>query len=125
MELYVTMNNRQIIGRKGESIATAYLRSIGYKLYRRNTRLSRDEIDIIAYDPTDKVIVFTEVKTRAVFDRDYHPSLNMTGPKKKNTLRSARRWVARHNYKGGYRIDLVCVAGRKVVDHVKEINFNL
>ena len=38
-------------GKKGEQIAANYLISIGYKIRGKNIRLSRDEIDILAYDP--------------------------------------------------------------------------
>lgn len=52
------------IGKYGEKIATEYLKHLKYKIIERNFRCKRGEIDIIAYDESEKVIVFVEVKTR-------------------------------------------------------------
>ena len=42
----------------GEDIAATYLASIGYGIRSRNIRLGKDEIDILAHDPVDDVLVF-------------------------------------------------------------------
>ena len=115
------MNQRMIIGRRGEQIAANYLQQLGYKFYAKNVRLGRDEIDIIVYDPRDRVIVFVEVKTRSFFHPDYHPNLGMTSHKKLNLKRSAGLWVAEHDFRGGYRIDLICVADGKIINHVEQV----
>jgi putative endonuclease len=108
-------------GRFGELVAARFLRGIGYSILGRNVRLGRDEIDLIAYDPEDRVIVFAEVKSRSHWHEDYTPDLNADAIKRSRLLRSARTWVAEHGYDGGYRIDLVCVAGGQVVQHVREL----
>jgi len=115
------MADHIITGQKGEGIACSYLQDINYEIIERNVQLGHDEIDIIALDPTDKVIVFCEVKTRKSFNRNYMPSLNLTRDKKECMRRAARRWVANKNYLGGYRLDLICVAAGKVVDHLFQI----
>ena len=56
------MYHNQIIGKKGEEIATEYLINIGYKVITRNFRCKQGEVDIIAKDKNE--IVFIEVKTR-------------------------------------------------------------
>ena len=111
------------IGKQGEKAAAKYLKSLGYKILEKNVRLGKDEIDIIAYDRRDKVIVFAEVKSRAKFDEDFRPELNAGWWKKEKLKRSARAWVTAHEYEGGYRIDLVCVAGGKVVNHMRELSW--
>ena len=116
------MNQRQHTGRRGEDIATAYLQNAGYQLYGRNIRISRDEIDIIAFDPIDRVVVFAEVKARSTDRNGYRPEMNAPKHKRQRMLRAARRWVAQHNYQRGYRVDLVCVVGDRVVNHYREIN---
>ena len=111
-------------GYLGEETATSYLRSLGYLIRERNTRLGHDEIDVIAYDPSDKAIVFVEVKSLARKRvPESHPAANFSGRKKRNTLRSARKWVAKYGYEGGYRVDLVCVIGRRVIEHLRAVNF--
>jgi len=111
-----------IVGRQGEEIAATYLRKLGYRIFAKNVRLRKDEIDIIAFDPGDRVIVFAEVKMRSK-DGPYHPSIDATRLKCAKLRRSARAWVRAHQYQGGYRIDLVCVIHDTVVEHVKELEW--
>jgi putative endonuclease len=51
------------LGKKGEAIAKKYLEEKGYKILETNWRCDKDEIDIIAMDGDELVIV--EVKTRS------------------------------------------------------------
>lgn len=110
------------LGALGEDIAAGHLRSVGYTLWERNTRQGRGEIDLIAWDPEDQVLVFVEVKTRSEKTREgYHPEMTAAADKRRNLRRAVRRWVANHNFDGGYRIDLVCVQEGKVTNHFKEL----
>lgn len=113
------------IGKEGERIAKAYLQRQGYRIYRWNVQVSHEELDIIAYDPIEKCLVFAEVKSRSKDDKHYSPSLNLTTEKKRHILRAARRWVAAKKYEGSWRIDLICIAGKRVVDHLIEVNLKL
>jgi len=114
----------QTTGRRGEDTAAAYLRSLGYAIRERNARLGHDEIDIVAFDPGERALVFVEVKTLGRRrEPDQHPSTSFSGVKKRRTLRAARKWVSDHEYEKGYRIDLVCVIGQRVVEHLREVNF--
>lgn len=60
----------QETGQKGEHVAQAILRSKGFRIEAtnwrpRNIKRARiGEIDLIAYHPHEKVLAFTEVKTR-------------------------------------------------------------
>jgi putative endonuclease len=51
------------LGRRGEDEAAAYLASLGYRIIDRNWRCPQGEIDIVALDGSELVIV--EVKTRS------------------------------------------------------------
>ena len=115
-----------ILGAEGETIAEAYLRSIGYEIRNKNVRIGRGEIDIIAWDPEDQVLVFTEVKTRSEKTLPgFHPDKAATEDKRVTLRRAARRWVADHDFDGGYRIDLVCVQEGRVTNHFKELSWDL
>lgn len=116
-EIILMTSDTAKLGEIGETQAIAYLHAVGYKLYDRNVRIKRDEIDIIAYDPQEKCIVFAEVKTRKNNHPDYTPLLNLTGQKKEKMRRAAQRWVSLHDYDGSYRIDLICITGGQVQDH--------
>jgi len=110
-------------GRLGEKTAERYLQRKGYRVMSKNVRIQSDEIDIIVFDPTDRVIAFCEVKTRDKDDPDYRPDLNVTPDKRQHIIRAARRWVSEHGWTGGYRVDLVYVAAGRVIDHVQEMNW--
>jgi putative endonuclease len=110
-------------GKEGEETAEKYLCLIGYHIRGRNVYLGKDEIDIVAEDTKDRVIVFAEVKTRSLASADYMPELNITREKKLRMQRAAHKWVHRNNYEGGYRIDVLCVAHGKVVEHIKDIEW--
>ena len=56
------MYKKHEIGKKGEKIAEKYLKEHGYKILEKNFLCLRGEIDIIALDK--KEIVIIEVKTR-------------------------------------------------------------
>ncbi len=51
------------LGRKGESLAKAYLENAGYEIMDENWVHNKAEIDLIAYK--DSIIIFAEVKTRS------------------------------------------------------------
>ena len=55
-------------GRLGEDLAAELLESKGYRVLDRNYRWQREEVDVVAFQPTPAddggVIVFVEVKTR-------------------------------------------------------------
>lgn len=110
------------VGALGEDIATAYVRSLGYTVRQRNVRQGRDEIDIIAWDPDDQVLVFVEVKARTEKIRDgFNPDRTAAEDKRRKLRRAVRRWVADHNFDGGYRIDLIYVQEGRVTNHFKEL----
>ncbi len=53
--------NRQQLGEKGEQLAAEYLTSNGMRIVDRNWRFNHGELDIIAIDESDLVVV--EVKS--------------------------------------------------------------
>ena len=117
------MNATAAVGVRGERIAREHLSSLGYKFYKKNVRLGHDEIDLIAYDLTERMLVFIEVKSRSKDTVDFRPESNFTHFKKEKVLRAAGKWVTRHGYEGPYRVDLICVAAQRVTDHFKGVGW--
>ena len=117
------MKTRSTIGREGEEIAVRYFVSIGYDIRGRNVRIGRDEIDILAHAPVDDVLVFAEVKTRSNDSKDFPPELGIDWRKKQCLIHAARMWVNRYHYDRGYRMDLVCVVNGRVMNHLKELDW--
>lgn len=68
--MFKTKNRQRIVtGKKGESIASSYLKKSGYRILETNYRCAMGEIDIIARDKD--VLVFVEVKTRSSEELGY------------------------------------------------------
>lgn len=113
-----------IAGRTGEDIAARFLERKGYRIYGRNVRVgSHDEIDIVAFDHKDRVIVFCEVKSRTRADSDFLPEVNVNWKKRRNMARSARRWILEHAWEGGARLDIVCVSAGSVIGHYEDVEW--
>jgi len=58
---------------------------------------------------------------RATYGWAFPPHLGLTRAKRSKLWRSAHKWVAAHDYQGSFRIDLLCVIGGKVIEHITEI----
>lgn len=68
--MFKTKNVTKIItGKKGETIAAAYLKKNGYRIIEKNYRCALGEIDIIAREKDE--LVFVEVKTRSSIELGY------------------------------------------------------
>ncbi len=115
------MSDHLFLGVLGEDLSCEYLVRHNYEIRERNVRFKHDEIDIIAYDQVEKMIVFVEVKTRTRSSVAY-PIETAVGNVKRHRLRRAiSHWVALHDYDGPGRIDIICVAKDRVEKHLKDI----
>ena len=56
------MANKDDLGRRGEQVAAEHLQALGWQILQRNWRCRHGEIDIVALDGAELVVV--EVKTR-------------------------------------------------------------
>ena len=82
---------RQALGRRGESLAEAYLREAGFQLLERRFRLRCGEIDLVALDGDQ--VVFVEVKTRR--GRGFgHPAESVTRTKRRRMARTALAFLS-------------------------------
>lgn len=102
------MTHNGDLGRRGEDEAATYLTSIGYRIVDRNWRCPVGELDIVALDGDELVVV--EVKTRS--NRSYGDPLEGVDDRKLTRLcvlagawRRAHRGVRARST----RIDLVGV----------------
>lgn len=108
-------------GKAGEIRAVTHLLSLGYSIMDLNVKLGRDEIDIIAFDPEDRVVVFAEVKARLRRNSDFSPAMRFTFRKRRAMARAAQKWIAEKNFEGAFRIDAVLVTDGEVTGHYKEM----
>ena len=107
-------------GKQGEEIAVKYLMDKGYEILERNWRNRHKEIDIIAKDGEELVIV--EVKTRK--NNNYgEPDLAVTRQKQHLLIYAANAYIFRNNLDLDTRFDIVSIVfndGNPVIDHIKD-----
>ena len=110
------------LGRAGEDVAAAYLRSRGMRVVGRNWRCPAGEIDLVAID--DRWLVICEVKTRRSLVAG-EPVEAVTPDKVRRLRRLAFAWIEAHGSAPRHtvRIDVVCVCwpshGPAIVRHLK------
>jgi putative endonuclease len=118
----VAVRAKDILGRRGESLAVQYLQAQGLVVLARNWRCDIGEIDVIARD--DDVLVFCEVKTRTSV-RFGHPLETVTAAKLDRIRRLAQRYVHDMALRSTpVRIDVIGVLepmGSCRIHHVKDV----
>jgi len=109
------------IGRKGEDIASQFLRKKGYKIIGRNYKTNLGEIDIIAKDAD--TIVFIEVKTRA--DNSFaHPFESVHAKKRQKLKNLALLYMKKQKKEFPARFDVLSIVlkanGPHEIEHIKD-----
>ncbi len=97
---------QQTIGDKGEEIAQIYLLKKGYKIVATNWHFGHNELDIIANDGEQLVIV--EVKSRTGHSYE-HPSEAVSNQKIKRIVDAAEGYILKHNLNVETRFDVITV----------------
>lgn len=100
------MADHLLLGKWGEDIAENKLREMGWKILGRNISFRCGELDIVAVDDDEMVMV--EVRTRTV--GEMMPPECSVGPRKLRKLVSAGKYyVLKNKWDGPWRIDLMAV----------------
>lgn len=116
------MNKKQIEGKTGETIASEYLDSIGYRLLHKNFRCRQGEIDLIAKDKDE--IVFIEVKTRR--NTNYGEAKESVNEEKiKHIVKTAKYYLYITKQETAFvRIDVIevyLIHGKVKINHLKQV----
>ncbi len=99
-------HRRRALGSRGEQIAAAHLRRAGYDILATNWRCPVGELDIVAQD--GEVLALVEVRTRR--GRAFgSPEESITPAKQVKLVDVAQAYVAEHDWRGDWRIDVVAV----------------
>lgn len=114
------MRAKDAVGRYGENVAASYLARAGWEVVDRNWRGQSGELDIVALDGTELVVV--EVKTRSG-DGFGHPAEAVTPAKLARLRRLAGQWLDAHDLRpSSVRIDVIAVRtsrrGAASVEHL-------
>lgn len=105
-------------GKIGEQMAAKYLTDKGYLILEHNYRRGHLEIDLIALDEDELVIV--EVKSRA-YDNILQPEDAVDHKKRQALIRLANEYVKTHNRKENVRFDIVTVASKADGAEIKHL----
>lgn len=100
------MATQQEIGEKAEQLAQQHLLKLGYRIIKTNYQYGHLELDIIAKDGDELVIV--EVKARSGL-RYEHPSEAVTNTKIKRVVEAAEGYIQENNWQGDTRFDIITV----------------
>lgn len=112
-------------GRAGEERARRHLEAIGYEVVAQNWRCPDGEIDLLAIDGSDLVVV--EVKTRRT--RDYGDPFDAVDARKRARLwRLGAAWQCAHAPSAGrrrLRLDAIGIVGDDVetaaLEHMRDL----
>ena len=93
-------------GQTGEQMAARFLTDLGYIILEHNYRRGHLEIDLIALDGDELVIV--EVKSRA-YDSILQPEEAVDHKKRQALIKLANEYVKNHNRRENVRFDIVSI----------------
>jgi putative endonuclease len=107
-------------GNEGEKLAAEYLRKKGYTILWQNWRYRHKEVDIIAFDKEELVIV--EVKLRST---DYFgdPSEAVTKKKQRFLIEAAEAYLDTRDDEPEVRFDIVSIIsgnGKHSIEHISD-----
>ena len=108
------------LGKLGEELAVQFLVDKGYEILEKNWRNKHKEIDIIAKDGSELVIV--EVKTRESDDHG-EPDLAVTYQKQARLIYAANAYIFSHNMDINTRFDIISIIfkdGKPAIDHIED-----
>ena len=126
-----TANTSVRRGAWGENVAVEHLRRMGWRIVGRNVRPCRKdrrcELDIVAYVPKERQIVFVEVKTHLRRSPYAARLWAIDRRKKANLLRACANWLMSRKWHGNYRFDVIEVYGGDAsgsppeIDHIADV----
>ena len=107
-------------GKLGEELAVNYLIGKGYEILERNWRNIHKEIDIIARDGRDLVVV--EVKTRQS-DENGEPDMAVTRQKQTRLISAANAYLFQNKLDINTRFDIISIIMKDnspVINHIED-----
>lgn len=108
------------LGKEGEELAVQFLQELGYTIIETNWRNHKFEIDIIAQDKDELVII--EVKTRST-DFFGGPEEAVTNVKQRHLINGAECYIEDNEIDLNCRFDVISIvlsSNKKHVNHIIE-----
>ena len=104
----IFMARHNELGKRGEAIAAKHLRAEGYRLLTQNWRYGQQEIDLIAWDQAEQLLVFVEVKTRSTSYFGY-PETAVDLKKQQFLIKAANAYLEGHKLECELRFDVIAI----------------
>ena len=115
----------------GEDVAVAHLKRMGWRIVGRNVRPCRRdrrcELDVVAYVPAERMVVFVEVKTHKRHSSYAGRLWAIDRRKKSNLLRASANWLMVRKWHGNFRFDVIEIYGEQdgelppEIDHIMNV----
>ena len=108
------------LGKLGEDLAVQYLTDKGYEILERNWHNIHKEIDIVAKDGEELVIV--EVKTRKSGDYG-DPDMAVTRQKQSRLISAANAYLFKNALDVSTRFDIISIIlqeDKPIIDHIED-----
>lgn len=107
-------------GKLGEKLAADYLTQKGYRIVATNWHHGHEEIDIVAYDGDELVVV--EVKTRQ--SRNYgDPEIAVSKSKQRSIIRVAEAYIIENDLNVQTRFDVISIVANQyeqTIEHIED-----
>jgi putative endonuclease len=119
------MAAKDTLGRDGEDAVASYLTRSGYEILDRNWRCAQGEVDIVALDESEIVVVEVKTRTSELFG---HPFEAVDERKRSRLWRLAAAWCRQHPDAARgrrVRLDAVAVLGADAsafrIEHLRDV----
>ena len=106
------------LGKKGEQVARKFLEEAGFDILKTNWRHEKDEIDIIARDGSELVMVEVKTRSTAYFG---DPSEAVGRAKENFMIRAAEAYLELNKLDIDTRFDIVSIVIDKKGTHIEHI----
>ena len=108
------------LGKGGEDEAVRFLEEQGYRIRHRNWRSGRKELDIVAEDGNELVIVEVRTRRNNLFGT---PEETINGQKIRRIVSSADAYVRKFAIDSPVRFDIISLIGEQspwTIEHIKD-----
>ena len=112
------MDEKHILGKKGETRAKEYLLENGYAIVEKNWRYLKAEIDLIVQK--EGFIVFVEVKTRSSINYG-DPERFVSDKQQKMIINAAHEYIMKNDIEYEARFDIISIIISNKTEDIKHI----
>ena len=114
------MEEKSGLGKQGEELAVEFLVKKGFKIKHRNWRYKHKEIDIIAKDRDELVIVEVKTRSEEIYEEPWQA---VTNKKIKFLADATEAYIDKYDIEEEIRFDVVSIIlneRKKEINHIED-----